>query len=149
MEDYHGGEFVGNDCHKLLKNVSILENIFEEENLSELRYFCKAFYSFKDVVSECFGSELCPDLFQKIDNFKEAYMMTKVSITPKVHTVLHYVLEFVEMKSCGLGEYSEQSSETLHSDFKNQWSRYKIIKSHPKYGEKLLNCVVDYNSKHL
>lgn len=149
MEDYHGGEFVGNDCRKLLKNVNILNELLEDENLIELKCFSKAFETFKEVVDGCFGSTICSNIFQKIENFKEAYLTTKVSITPKAHAIFHHVPEFLEMKGCGLGVYSEQSTETLHSDFKSQWSRFKIIKGHPKYEENLFNCVVDYNSKHM
>ena len=31
LQPYHGGEFVCNDCHKLLKNMDVLQTIVERE----------------------------------------------------------------------------------------------------------------------
>lgn len=38
----------------------------------------------------------------------------------------------------------------LHHDFEGQWNgRFKRDMSHPDYQSQLLNCVVEYNSKHI
>ena len=49
----------------------------------------------------------------------------------------------------GLGAFSEQSGETLHSDFLVCWARYKCDQSHPDYCKQLLAAVISYNSMHI
>ena len=153
IEKYHGGEFVGNDCLKLLKNINILEEMLDNattwDRKEEALSFVKAFKDFKKVVRACFGILKAEDFKESLSKFKSSYMTLGISITPKVHAVFYHIEEFLENKRFGLGIYSEQSTESLHSKFSVHWSRYKRNLSHPKYGDYLLSCIVDFNSKHL
>ena len=58
LQPYHCGEFVGNDCHKLLKNMDVLERNVEREKADHVLGFVKTFQHFKSVVSSCFGMTL-------------------------------------------------------------------------------------------
>ena len=50
----------------------------------------------------------------------------------------------------GLGWYSEQCFESMHSDMRQEWDRVKVSdKNHPDFKEKLLNFVCAYNAKHI
>ena len=85
-----------------------------------------------------------------IQEFKEACQQLPISTTPKLHILYHHVGQFIQQTRKPLGLFSEQSAESLHHDFEGQWNgRFKRDMSHPDYQSQLLNCVVEYNSKHI
>ena len=72
------------------------------------------------------------------------------NVTPKVHAVFHHVGEFCGMVNKGLGPWSEQAAESLHSDFTKMWQNYKLRDTdHDQYGERLLDAIITYNSQHM
>ena len=84
---------------------------------------------------------------KKTKQFKNPYLA--LPVTPKAHSVFFHVPEFIKHHGISLGLFSEQATEAIRSIFKDHWRRYKRNKSHPDYGSKLLQCIVDLNSKHL
>ena len=77
-------------------------------------------------------------------------MNLKIPVTHKIHAVFHHIQEFCDKKKMGLGYYSEQAAESIHSDFKSVWKNFDIRDTnHPNYGQHLLRAVVAYNSQHL
>ena len=94
---YHGGAFNGNDCRKLMKNVSVLEDIAPPE----FHGFVDTFKSFYNVVKSCYGKE---------PEFKKSYMKLGISATPKVHAVFYHVSEFCDIKGMGLAPWSVQTA---------------------------------------
>lgn len=149
-EPYHGGQFTGNACHKLLKNVDLLQRMAEQQCAFQTFGVIDILRKFGAVVSSCFGSTLGDSYSARIDEFKEAYLaQPHISITPKAHAVFYHVKQFVQHKKSSLGQFSEQQIEALHHDFSNQWQRFKRNQSHPDYGKQLLQCIVDFNSKRI
>lgn len=145
-EDYHGGSFNGNDSRKLLKNIAMLEQI-APENVSG---FVETFKAFNKVVDSCYGKELLPDYKVQIFEFKQCYKKLKIGVTPKVHAVFHHIAEFCDVVQMGLSPWSEQTAESLHSDFSKVWNNFKVRNTdHPEYGQRLLKAIVTYNSQHL
>ena len=148
-QPYHGGHFAGNDCHKLLQNVDLLQQMAENSGAFQVMGFVETLRKFRLVVSSCFGNTLDESYSTKIDDFKNAYLSLNISVTPKAHAVFYHITHFIRRKKTSLGLYSEQATEALHSNFHPHWARYKHNPLHPNYSKQLLNCVVDYNSKHL
>ena len=70
-------------------------------------------------------------------------------MTPKAHILFEHVPEFCDKWGVGLGLYSEQSSETQHTDFKAFWEHFSTGSSHPNFASHLLTAVIDYNGRHL
>ena len=62
-----------------------------------------------------------------------------------------HAVEFLKMKGekHGLGFYSEQSMESMHYEFREEWGTDKLDVKHPNYGQKLLNTTVRINGKHI
>jgi hypothetical protein len=149
MQAYHGGEFAGNDCKKLLNNIDLLSELATKHRIAPAKGFVKAFEHFRRVVHSCFGNNLSADFEIHIKAFQECYLTLPVTVTPKAHAVFHHVSEFVKLHNSGLGQFSEQSTEALHSVFSSHWARYKRSLDNPNYGKQLFNCVLDYNCKHL
>jgi hypothetical protein len=149
MQPFHGGQFAGNDCHKLLQNVDLLQKLVEQSCAFQAQGFVHTFRMFKNVVSACFGQTLDNEFQEKIQLFKDSYLFLPVSVTPKAHAVFYHIPEFINRHGSALGIFSEQATEALHSKFNFHWQRYKRNQGHPEYGPRLLQCVVDYNSKHL
>lgn len=133
-EVYHGSSgFNGNSCRKLLSKVDLFRS---NCCISSLKYV-KAFDDFNAVVKACFSMKLDPNFRQIIENFKRSYLDLGISITPKVHAVFFHVPDFCAETQAGLGFYSEQATESVHSDFKRVWEKYKVGKDHPDYADRL------------
>ena len=133
----------GNDCRKILKNVDKLE----ERCPPEFNQYVKAFRRFNNVVEICYGYSLAENYKDIIQIFKTDFLKLKISITPKVHAVMYHTAEFCDIVGTGLGPYSEQTSESLHQEFKKCWKNC-FVKSndHTTYPEHLLDAVRTFNS---
>jgi hypothetical protein len=100
-------------------------------------------------VNACYGATLDPGYKAAITVFKQRYSELNTSITPKVHAVIHHIIQFCEPRGMGLGQWSEQASEAVHSDFNATWLKYKVPEHHPHYGNQLLHSVREYNAHHI
>ena len=141
----HGGSLNGNGCRKLLRNTDKLASLCGLDCLP----FVRAFKAFEKVVKSCFSLNLDIDYKTHIEHFREMYSDLGISITPKVHTVFFHVHEFCDRHQTGLGIFSEQASEAVHSNFSVTWKNYKFSDIHPEYPSQLLRAVNDYNTSHL
>lgn len=167
----HGGEFIGNHCDKLLNNLDLLRTMLTNANaLSFCEPIVSAMEAFRAVKSACFGMVLDPGYELTIKRFGEAWAKTGMSFTPKIHAILVHVPQFLKAKAeehdqfqedmgvepafrtpflRGLGHWSEQASESVHSEFQSIWKNYKRDLTHQEYPERLESCVVAFNSRHL
>ena len=115
------------------------------------------------------GDIVCPlsvttcekDLGVYIDphlNFKEhikafayAYLELKIPITPKVHCVIVHVPQFLALHpGLGLGHFSEQATEHLHSDLETFYQTCKYrrnVLTDPEFPQSFYKMCVAYNSK--
>lgn len=148
-EQYHGGQFNGNDSRKLLKNLSVLKEIAPTPSL-KVQNVIKAFDAFNDVVGACYGKNLQKGYESKIKLFQQAYQKLQINVTPKVHAVFYHIPEFCKIVKMGLSPWSEQATESLHHDFSKMWDNFKVRDlDNPKYGARVLEAVIMYNSQHL
>lgn len=146
QDPLHGGSFTGNASRTLLRNVDKLREISPAECAS----FVDTFQEFNSVVQGCYGHELADDYKDRIKKFRDCYMKTKMSVTPKVHAVFHHITDFCSFKRRGLGAWSEQTVEATHHEFEMTWKHYKMNDiSNPNYGKQLLAAVCMFNSKHM
>lgn len=147
-QPFHGGQFAGNECRKLLKNVDVLRQLAEQDCAFNIFGIINTLQKFDAVVSSCFGSTLDPHFASKIQAFRASYLSLQgVSVTPKVHAVFFHVEDVILLKKESLGKYSEHATEALHHSFKYHWERYKKPNNHPEYAKWLKTCMVDFNSK--
>ena len=172
-----GGQFNGNQCVKLLKNLHVLETILEQNDaLDAGKPFLEAFEAFNLVRESCFGQYLDDKYKGYIRNFGWKYFYLSenklASITPKVHAVCVHVEQFLERQKraesldCalgsvpaaqrGLGYWSEQASESVHSNFNQLWEggkyKRKLILDDPEkleeYAKQFFKCLTTYNARH-
>ena len=109
-----GGTFDGNACRRLLKNTDMLDSLV----LLEFKKFVTAFRCLDHVIHSCFGTLLEPDYISHIHEFKQAYTDLDISITPKVHAIIHHIPQFCNSVGVGLRSFSEQAPESVHYSFK-------------------------------
>ena len=143
-QKYHSGTFLGNHCHKMLQHIDELRRIAP---IYVLKYVT-AFETFSKVVHSTFGMTLRDNYENHIHDFTVAFMDLNITVTLKVHMVLAHVSEFVN-KFGALGWYSEQTTESSHSDFKkNTYEKHNFQRpiGSPKYAQNLLKAVVVHNS---
>jgi len=141
----HGGSFTGNSCKKLLKNLDFLE---ENLPISLLKYVT-CLKAFDDVTKSTFRTNLDPSYKTTINHFKSSFLKLGIKTTPKIHAVFFHVQEFCEKTDLGLGTYSEQASEAVHSDFSVIWNRFKVLENNPTFSNQLLAAVTFYNTSHI
>ena len=145
----HGGEFTGNMCRSLLKNANLLADLANGSSAeTEIAKYVSAFSNFCKVVEASFGRVLHPDFETYVASFQRSYCKLRISVTTAVHIVFVHLPQFCKLMHTSLGPFSEQASESVHHDFKTMWS---MSGTRQKRGmeEKLLSCVVRYNSRHI
>ena len=64
---------------------------------------------------------------------------------------MHHLEEYIEQEGdVGLSLFSEQTGESLHSDYQKLWSHYLVKNVEaPSYADRLLRATVAYNSGHI
>ena len=140
-------------CKMLLGNTETLKHILHSAGAYNIgEPVLQTLEQFGKVVKSCFGRELNKDFQVQIERFADLFSALDKSVTPKVHTVFVHVPQFLERHKNfhkGLGYWSEQASESVHSDFDSLWVRssYKRSIFHKFYNTQLLKCVVVYNSR--
>ena len=143
---YRGGALDGPNLGKLLKNLDSLRAYVP----TKFHNFIECMELFDIVKKACFGrTRLDNDYKQKIKNFEIAYRNLGISVTPKVHCIFFEVPIFIEKHGKPLGFFTEQVFESMHSDWKPTWARYKRNENHPQFEEQLKSAVVNYNSLHV
>ena len=143
-QNYHSGAFLGNHCHIMLQNVDKLRSIAP---ITCLKYVT-VFDAFSKIVHSCFGMTLRDSYEEDINYFCTVFMDLKISVTLKVHIVMAHIVSFCNQYGA-LGWYSEQATESSHSDFKkNTWEKHKLQChiGHQNYAENLLRAIVMHNS---
>ena len=148
-EEYRGGVMEGNKCRALLKQAVDLGKQLPDK----YRVFAVALFRFSKVVTACFSKDLVQvdgkGYEELIYDFHQVYLACGISMTPKVHAVIMHVPQWCHRQGKGLGHASEQASESVHHDFKKKWENFKVREDNPRFGERLLSCVVQYNSSHI
>ena len=146
---WHGtagsGHFQGGDCKKLLGSIDHLDSL---TSLPQKR-FVHALRALSKVVQGCFGMALSLSFSEDIEEFKQAFCATNLSVTTKVHILCVHVAEFCHQYKRGLGLYSEQGSESLHHEFAEFWLNYKTRDTNKRMPERLFAAVCAFNSHHI
>ena len=107
---YHTGQFKGNQCRKLLYNVNTLQQLNEEASVLNVFGIIDTFKKVNLVVKSYFVFVLKADYANKIDQFKALFLaITNGNITPKVHSVMYHVKNFINRKRSPLGLFCEQA----------------------------------------
>ena len=64
--------------------------------------------------------------------------------------IIHHLAKYIEKEGKGMGLFSEQTEESLYSDFKKHWLRYQVKNVNaPSYAKNLYKAVFSYNSFHI
>ena len=144
----------GDPASKFLHNVGNLELALNGEG-GEIPIrgvpYVETLRSYLKVQDACMGLTLKDNWKETIERFTNLYLALEISVTPKVHMVMHHLTDFFELKGeeHGLSYWTEQAFEAVHHDFKVIWERYKVSPDHPEYGARLLRAVSAYNASHL
>ena len=146
----HSGDFNGNMCRSLLLKIDILRNICETKSCFELMPYCELLKDLNNIRVSCFGNHLHSSFEKHIKDFEQHYISLDISVTTAVHIVTKHIIQFCKLKKCSLGPFSEQASESVHSDFLAMYnSSGKVGSSNLNYGRSLLNAVIRYNGRHI
>lgn len=76
---YHGGDFNGNQCCKLLQGLDVLDRMLQDCEAFSAVPIAFALRCFRNVKDSCFGCVLQPDYKQRIEQFQEAYKVWQLS----------------------------------------------------------------------
>lgn len=153
--NYHGKNFEGNECRKLLKNADKLNDPEITQKVGNLRLvpYISAFKAMDRLVTSCFSAKkITADLDPILKEVRRAFLATEVSHTLKTHVLLQHVIPNLSIlgNKTGLGLWSEQVGEAIHREFLKFWDRYKIkALDDPQYGPRLKKAAVAFSSQHI
>ena len=116
--------------------------------------FAETLEALKNVKIACFGAEAHPDYKEKIKEFEakweDLYISHDIWFTNKVHVIIDHVPQAIERTGKGLLGNSEQVVEATHAKFEKFWSKYVVVDLESDvHGERLLQCVIDFNSSNI
>ena len=103
------------------------------------------------VKDACFGQTLDPNYEALISQFMTTYRSLPISIPLKLHVLETHTSEFLKDmgEEHGLGFYSEQSYEAMHSKVIRNAAKNPHHEKHPEYPKSLKGVVVNINGKNL
>ncbi len=117
--DYHGKSFEGRQCSKLLDKCDALAFLIQSECLPII----DCLKAFARVAEAIFGHRLSSNNEEAIEQFgvKFTRLMPqfRISMTTKVHILLHHVPHFIRLTGMPLGPFSEQVVEEQHRRYKS------------------------------
>ena len=149
----HGGQFNGNQMVLILQNLSKLRILLGNSGVfQKVKPILEAMEALQRVISACFADSLESDYKVQIRRLADSWIKAKLSVTPKAHVVFCHAPQFLDHKGNqkGLGFWSEQASESVHSDFEAFWQQaYKRELGHPEYRAITLKCMATYAARHL
>ena len=137
------------------RTLNHLYVIIEVNEKSEYLPFIDTLESFEEVVETCFGYSYNENFEEKIEIFEKKWMHLRqnfnITIPKKCNIIFTHVKEFIFVKKIPLGHLSEQVVEATHSKWIQLWeSSFKIRNLDSQlYGERLLSCLLKFNSRNI
>ncbi len=109
---------------------------------------------FETVVEATFGHVLSPNYEEVISQvgvyFTTIMSTLHISMTPKVHILLHHIPQFIRMTQMPLGLFSEEVVEKQHKRFLKCYRRYDVNCTYnSNFPHQFLNSVIHSNSYHI
>lgn len=151
---YHGEQFEGNACRRLLKESDALndKDILQGTPILKITPFIQLLKALDKLVNASFKSErLDEEWRQHLMLVKRIFPATGLSFTLKIHVLLEHLehgLYFLNGNS--LGMWSEQAGESVHREFLKYWSKYQVNNlESDDYCNQLKRAVVEFSSRHL
>ena len=152
-QDYHGEVFEGNACREMLRMQD--RRVLGDVSPLKVLPYVRTYKAMDKLVGCCFGSRIV-DRDEALDLLNEvmmSYLDTGLSVTLKLHVIFYHLLPALQnpiLNGRGLGKVSGQAGESIHSEFKEIWKKYKINSiENKRYGENLLKAVIEFSSKHI
>lgn len=137
--------FKGNSSRKLLTHLDVLR----EALIGDAHYYVDVLGAFNNVVESSFGVERKHDYSETIQHFKYLLNLHNISKTPKIHEVVEHVQEFLEENDYGLGYYSEQAFESIHTVWQTFFANYCSNPGNSNYLSALHRAVINFNAENI
>ena len=90
-----------------------------------------------------------PDYEVKIRQFEKLYRKLGISEILKAHVLFQDVPRFLSSLDHGLGKYSEQAIESVHSLEDATWQNYKVGLASKNYGTQMYRSTLELNGKNI
>ena len=154
QKNFHGKVFNGFFCNRLLSSDA-LHRLERSLPLGPLLGFLDTFRKLAKVKDACFGKNLHSNFSSKILEFKIAFLALGIKVTPCTHILFAHADDFFnltassESKKRGLGIFSEQCFETMHSTVQKALDRFPANKFSDKFPKRTLRAMCFLNSAHL
>ena len=139
---------IGPEANQLCLNI---DEVFKILPSTEKR-FAIALKKLREVQDACLGLLLMADWRVKIQNFESAYRDLHISMTDKVHILVHDIPRYLGRPNAKpLGYFTEQQFESVHADYATTFRNFKIPRDpeNENFGPKLQASIVSYNSNHI
>ena len=143
--NFKNKDYNGNHCDKIMKNLDDLQLMVDQQFFP----FIDTLRTLKDIKEACFKPILKPNWREAVARFKNAwqdlYIHFDIWFSNKVHILIEHLPQVIERTGKSL-----YFLEAAHAKFDIIWQRYKVTDlERDSHGEKLRNCVVDFNTKNI
>ena len=149
---YHGGNFEGNECGKILNNITKLE---EHVKACDTKYlpFINVIWFLRLIDNIVNLPKLEPGYKEVIESFKDSYKILElefnVSVTNKVHIITDHLAEYMERNEATLLKTTDQTVECTHSKldrFLKEHGYFRKNNDNVSSRVKLFNGILAWNS---
>jgi len=153
--EYHGNNFEGNACRRLLQQDSLdfVANLINtappSDNKLEATLFLNVLQRFTLLRAATYRSKLQPGWQITIADFTSAILQLNVkSIPTKIHSICAHLKDWCLLTNTGCKEYTDEWIERSHQEYNNLWAgSYQVRNVARKlFQEKHLSCVLRFNS---
>ena len=102
-----------------------------------------------EVVKSCFSYKLEPDYEVKIQQCENLYRKLGISEILKAHVLFHDIPRFLASRDHGLGKYSEQAIESVHTLENDTWENYQVDLANKNYGIQMYRSTLELNGNNI
>ncbi len=117
QKDYHGKSFEGRQCPKLISKCDTLAALIPVDSLP----IVNCLRLFEKVVEATFGHVLSSNYEEVLSQFGVSFTTIlstfRISMTLKIHILLHHIPQFLRMTQMPLGLFSQEVVEEQHKRF--------------------------------
>ena len=133
-------------------SVKSVHKLQQSLPVGHLLDYLDCFEKFGKVKQSCFGTSLSPNYQSRLSDFKAAYLQLNITVTPCAHILMDHVPDFFNVQDelgeekKGLGFYSEQAFEAMHSVVSRTLDRFPANKFNEKFADQALRAMTCINS---
>ncbi len=115
-----------------------------------IRHYAAAFEAQDGIMHFMYGERLIEECSHCVRDYRRAIDAIGCPVTVLMHMLIDHAVKFCDNHGCGLLYYSEETSESLHSEIAKVFQQFKVPPiGHSKHAEYLIRVVFSVISRRM